>query len=42
MEKYSLQVWNHIKLKNSCLSLETPDKPSKLKGFSKSEPILQK
>ncbi len=42
MEKYSLQVWNHIKQKNSCLSLETPDKPSKLKGFSKSEPILQK
>ena len=42
MEKYSLQVWNHIKSKNSCPSLETPGKPSKLKGFSKSEPILQK
>lgn len=42
MEKYSLQVWNHIKPQNSCLSLETLDKPSKLKGFSKSEPILQK
>ena len=42
MEKYSLQVWIHIKPKNSSLSLETPGKPSKLKGFSKSEPILQK
>ena len=42
MEKYSLQVWNYIKPKNSCLFLETPDNPSKLKGFSKNEPILQK